>query len=145
MGEIVNLKRFRKRSEREQAAKEAEANRARFGRTKSERAADAMRARRAERTSRPASHRRRGRVMKSPVVKRSIVVAGHKTSVSLEEAFWNGMKEISGLRNMTLSELVGEIDSNRQQGNLSSAIRLFVLDYFKSRANGAPQDAKPQA
>jgi predicted DNA-binding ribbon-helix-helix protein len=56
--------------------------------------------------------------MKSPVVKRSIVVAGHKTSVSLEEAFWNGMKEISGLRNMTLSELVGEIDSNRQQGNL---------------------------
>ena len=52
--------------------------------------------------------------MKSPVVKRSIVVAGHKTSVSLEEAFWNGMKEISGTRDMTLSELVGEIDSNRQ-------------------------------
>ena len=72
--------------------------------------------------------------MKSPVVKRSIVVAGHKTSVSLEEAFWNGMKEISSLRDMTLSELVGEIDSNRQQGNLSSAIRLFVLDYFRSRA-----------
>ena len=74
--------------------------------------------------------------MKSPVVKRSIVVAGHKTSVSLEEAFWNGMKEISGLRNMTLSELVGEIDSNRQQGNLSSAIRLFVLDHYRARTNG---------
>ena len=73
--------------------------------------------------------------MKSPVVKRSIVVAGHKTSVSLEEAFWNGMKEISGLRNITLSELVGEIDSNRQQGNLSSAIRLFVLEHFRSRAD----------
>lgn len=72
--------------------------------------------------------------MKSPVVKRSIVVAGHKTSVSLEEAFWNGMKEISSARNMTLSDLVGEIDNNRQQGNLSSAIRLFVLDYFRSRA-----------
>ncbi len=71
--------------------------------------------------------------MKSPVVKRSIVVAGHKTSVSLEEAFWSGMKEISSRRNMTLSELVGEIDTNRQQGNLSSAIRLFVLDYFRSR------------
>lgn len=71
--------------------------------------------------------------MKSPVVKRSIVVAGHKTSVSLEEAFWSGMKEISSLRNMTLSELVGEIDTNRQQGNLSSAIRLFVLDYFRSQ------------
>jgi predicted DNA-binding ribbon-helix-helix protein len=81
--------------------------------------------------------------MKSPVVKRSIVVAGHKTSVSLEEAFWNGMKEISGMRDMTLSELVGEIDSNRQQGNLSSAIRLFVLDYFRSRAMAA--DAAPVA
>jgi predicted DNA-binding ribbon-helix-helix protein len=80
--------------------------------------------------------------MKSPVVKRSIVVAGHKPSVSLEEAFWNGMKEISGLRGMTLSELVGEIDSNRQQGNLSSAIRLFVLDYFRTRAVSAPADSK---
>jgi len=72
--------------------------------------------------------------MKSPVVKRSIVVAGHKTSVSLEEAFWNGLKEISAERHSTLSELVGEIDSQRQQGNLSSAIRLFVLDYFRKRA-----------
>ncbi len=81
--------------------------------------------------------------MKSPVVKRSIVVAGHKTSVSLEEAFWNGMKEISGLRNMTLSELVGEIDGNRQQGNLSSAIRLFVLNYFKSRATATPDARLP--
>lgn len=72
--------------------------------------------------------------MKSPVVKRSIVVAGHKTSVSLEEAFWNGMKEIASARTLTLSELVGEIDGGRQQGNLSSAIRLFVLDYFRSRA-----------
>ena len=82
--------------------------------------------------------------MKSPVVKRSIVVAGHKTSVSLEEAFWNGMKEISGLRNMTLSELVGEIDNDRQQGNLSSAIRLFVLDYFKNRSTSSSAVAQEQ-
>jgi predicted DNA-binding ribbon-helix-helix protein len=74
--------------------------------------------------------------MKSPVIKRSIVVAGHKTSVILEEPFWNGMKEISGQRSVTLSELVGEVDTKRQQGNLSSAIRLFVLDYFKTRAAG---------
>ena len=79
--------------------------------------------------------------MKSPVVKRSIVVAGHKTSVSLEEAFWNGMKEISTARSMTLSELVAEIDSGRRHGNLSSAIRLFVLDYFRSRSGLAEKPA----
>ena len=89
----------------------------------------------------PASVENRTIDMRSPVIKRSIVVGGHKTSVSLEEAFWNGMKEISGQRNMTLSELVGEIDHQREQGNLSSAIRLFVLDYFRSRA----LDLKPQA
>ena len=72
--------------------------------------------------------------MKSPVIKRSIVVGGHKTSVSLEEAFWSGMKDIAGERGNTLSVLVSEIDGNRQQGNLSSAIRLFVLDHFKDRA-----------
>ena len=83
--------------------------------------------------------------MKSPVVKRSVVVGGHKTSVSLEEAFWSSMKEISGQRGMTLSEMVGEIDTNRQQGNLSSAIRLFVLDYFKSRAMAAIQPEKVPA
>ena len=75
--------------------------------------------------------------MKSPILKRSILIGGHKTSVSLEDAFWSGMKEISRQRDMTLSELAREIDSNRQQGNLSSAIRLFVLDYFRSRATPA--------
>ncbi len=71
--------------------------------------------------------------MKSPVVKRSIVIAGHKTSVSLEDAFWKGLKDIAGLRDMTLSELVAAIDSERQHGNLSSAIRLFVLDHYRNR------------
>lgn len=76
--------------------------------------------------------------MKSPVEKRSIVVGGHKTSVSVENPFWSAMKEIAASRDATLSELVGEIDANRQQGNLSSAIRLFVLDYFRSRNVAAP-------
>ena len=71
--------------------------------------------------------------MKSPVVKRSIVIAGHKTSVSLEDAFWKGLKEIAGGRDMTLSDLVATIDTERQHGNLSSAIRLFVLDYYRSQ------------
>jgi predicted DNA-binding ribbon-helix-helix protein len=82
--------------------------------------------------------------MKSPVVKRSIVVAGHKTSVSLEEAFWNGMKEISAVRGLTLSELVGEIDEGRTQGNLSSAIRLYVLDYFRTRSTPKQPEARAE-
>jgi predicted DNA-binding ribbon-helix-helix protein len=71
--------------------------------------------------------------MKSPVVKRSIVIAGHKTSVSLEDEFWKGLKEIAAGRDMTLSDLVATIDTDRRHGNLSSAIRLFVLDYYRAR------------
>ena len=58
--------------------------------------------------------------MKSPVLKRSIVLAGHKTSVSLEDEFWKGLKEIAGKRLVNLSTLVDAIDAQRQQGNLSS-------------------------
>ena len=76
--------------------------------------------------------------MKSPVIKRSIVVAGHKTSVSLEDAFWKGLKEIADDRDLTLSELVSGIDTDRRQGNLSSAIRLFVLDHYRSQRPFAP-------
>jgi predicted DNA-binding ribbon-helix-helix protein len=71
--------------------------------------------------------------MKSLVVKRSIIIAGHKTSVSLEDAFWNGLKEIAGARNASLSNLVATIDTERQLGNLSSAIRLFVLDFYRNQ------------
>jgi predicted DNA-binding ribbon-helix-helix protein len=77
--------------------------------------------------------------MKSPVVKRSIVIAGHKTSVSLEDAFWSGLKDIAAGRNMTLSELVATLDTDRRQGNLSSAIRLFVLDYYRAQARTGDQ------
>jgi predicted DNA-binding ribbon-helix-helix protein len=70
--------------------------------------------------------------MKSPVVKRSIVIAGHKTSVSLEDAFWRGLKEIASGRDLTLSDMVSNIDSERKHGNLSSAIRLFVLDHYRA-------------
>ena len=71
--------------------------------------------------------------MKSPVAKRSIVIAGHKTSVSLEDAFWTALKEIAGNRDLTMSELVASIDQDRRHGNLSSAIRLFVLDHYRSQ------------
>ena len=75
--------------------------------------------------------------MKSPVVKRSIVIAGHKTSVSLEDAFWQGLKQIASERDVTLSDMVASIDTDRRQGNLSSAIRLFVLDYYRALGTGA--------
>jgi predicted DNA-binding ribbon-helix-helix protein len=71
-------------------------------------------------------------LMKSLVVKRSIVIDGHKTSVSLEDAFWSGLKEIAHAQQAPLSMVVGEIDQTRQQGNLSSAIRLFVLDHVRA-------------
>jgi len=74
--------------------------------------------------------------MKSPVVKRSIVIAGHKTSVSLEDAFWKCLKEIAGNRDVTLSDLVASIDTGRRHGNLSSAIRLFVLEHYRGQDNG---------
>ncbi len=74
--------------------------------------------------------------MKSPVVKRSIVIAGHKTSVSLEDAFWQGLKDIAIARELALSDLVALIDAERRHGNLSSAIRLFVLDYYQGRTRG---------
>jgi predicted DNA-binding ribbon-helix-helix protein len=83
--------------------------------------------------------------MRSPVVKRSIIIAGHKTSVSLEDAFWQGLKEIAGGRNMTLSDLVAAIDHERQHGNLSSAIRLFVLSTYRDQIGdhqSAPQEQK---
>jgi predicted DNA-binding ribbon-helix-helix protein len=82
--------------------------------------------------------------MKSQVAKRSIVVAGHKTSVSLEDAFWNGLKEIAGRRDITLSDLVAAIDSQRHHGNLSSAIRLFVLEFYRQqRIDQQADPAKP--
>lgn len=74
--------------------------------------------------------------MKSPVIKRSIVIAGHKTSVSLEDAFWKGLKDIAIEHHTTLSDLVASIDGQRPHGNLSSAIRLFVLNHYQSRTNG---------
>jgi predicted DNA-binding ribbon-helix-helix protein len=70
--------------------------------------------------------------MKSSIVKRSVVIDGHKTSVSLEEPFWTDLKNIAHTQQTTLSELVTKIDGAREQGNLSSAIRLFVLHHFRN-------------
>jgi predicted DNA-binding ribbon-helix-helix protein len=75
----------------------------------------------------------RGQAVKSSVSKRSIVIAGHKTSVSIEDEFWNSMKEIAVERGMTLGALVATIDGDRKHANLSSAIRLFVLGVYRDQ------------
>jgi predicted DNA-binding ribbon-helix-helix protein len=79
--------------------------------------------------------------VKSPVIKRSIVVAGHKTSVSLEDAFWTSLKEIARIRCKNLYELVEEIDARRSHTNLSSGIRLFVLEYYQTQSSAANHSA----
>ena len=66
--------------------------------------------------------------------KRAVTIAGRATSVSLEDAFWQSLKEIASERDMTRSELVASIDAERRRGsNLSSAIRLFVLDFYRQQ------------
>jgi predicted DNA-binding ribbon-helix-helix protein len=70
----------------------------------------------------------------SPVVKRSIYLDGHKTSVSLEDAFWLGLKDIARSQDLTIAEVIGDIDT-RREGNLSSAIRLFVLDTIRTQVS----------
>ena len=77
--------------------------------------------------------------MTSPVIKRSVVIEGHKTSVSLEDAFWQGLKDIAAARRTTLSELIASIQHAREHGNLSSAIRLFVLEHYKGQPVSEPK------
>jgi len=70
--------------------------------------------------------------MKSSIVKRSIVIDGHKTSVSLEDAFWTTLKDIAHAESVAVSKIVADIDKKRKLGNLSSAVRLFVLDWTRA-------------
>jgi predicted DNA-binding ribbon-helix-helix protein len=69
-------------------------------------------------------------------IKRSVTIAGHRTSISLEREFWDGLKAIAAEDGVSLSQLVARIDNGRAGGarriGLSSAIRVFVLDHFRS-------------
>ena len=67
--------------------------------------------------------------------KHSIVIAGRKTSVSLEDLFWNGLREIAERRKLTVPALVHAIDQDRQHANLSSAVRMFVLRHYQEMAD----------
>ena len=71
--------------------------------------------------------------MKSLVIRRPIIIAGRMTGVTVEDAFWKGLKEIAKRRDETLSHLVASIDADRQHANLSSAIRLYVLAFYRDQ------------
>ena len=74
--------------------------------------------------------------MKSQVIKRSVMIDGHKTSIGLEDAFWSSLKAIAHAERSTVSGSVTTIDKTRKQGNLSSAVRLFVLDDVRNGQMG---------
>jgi predicted DNA-binding ribbon-helix-helix protein len=80
----------------------------------------------------------------SPILKRSIMIAGHKTSISLENEFWTALKKIAQERGMKLSDLLGAIDQQRQ-GNLSSAIRVFVIERYCGQATAAGDRAATES
>jgi len=82
--------------------------------------------------------------MKSSIIKRSVVIAGHKTSVSLEDEFWTGVRLIADERCVTVSKLISTIDSERRSRNLSSALRLYVLDFYRDQLSG-PRSIKREA
>lgn len=84
--------------------------------------------------------------MKSAIVKRSVVIHGHKTSVSLEQPFWNIVREIAQAEQTTVSALLRRIDEARQHANMSSAVRVYVLEHVRARAErniGSVEQARP--
>ena len=74
--------------------------------------------------------------MKSQVIKRSVMIDGHKTSICLEDAFWSSLKAIAQAQGATVAQTVTTIDKTREQSNLSSAVRLFVLDQVRNGQMG---------
>ena len=85
------------------------------------------------------------RRMKSLILKRSLKIGGHNTSVSLEAEFWTALKQIAAIQEISIDKLVSKIDEERQHANLSSAIRSFVLEYYRKRAAvGSAADQQPK-
>jgi predicted DNA-binding ribbon-helix-helix protein len=79
------------------------------------------------------------------ILKHSLVIAGHRTSVSLEHAFWSRLKTIAGARGRSIAALVAEIDARRDQANLSSAIRVFVLQALSESATNPRRSGRRSA
>jgi predicted DNA-binding ribbon-helix-helix protein len=70
---------------------------------------------------------------RSSIAKRTVTLNGRRSSISLEQAFWDGLKEIAVRRGVSVSKLVTGINFERQHANLSSAVRLFVLGHYQSQ------------
>ena len=78
------------------------------------------------------------------IAKHSLVIAGHRTSISLEDAFWKGLKAIAAADQRPLANLVAQIDATRGEANLSSAIRVFVLERLRSK-HAIMEESAPSA
>ena len=131
MGEIVNLRRARKQRERRREEAVAEQNRVVFGRSKAERRLIERERAMAEanlEARRIAAPRCRVTPSNTRVVKHSLVIAGHRTSVSIEDAFWRRLRRIAAERGLSVNALAATVDASRGDANLSSAIRVFVLE-----------------
>jgi len=76
--------------------------------------------------------------MVQTIIKRSIAFGGRKTSVSLEDAFWLALKEMAAAQGMTVTQLISRVDAGRHQENLSSALRVHVIEHFKQRGFDSP-------
>lgn len=75
-------------------------------------------------------------------VKRSFSIKGHRTSISIEAPFWDALRQAAAQEGMALAALVAQIDANRGEAGLSSAVRVWVLDYFRKGAkNSAAADS----
>jgi predicted DNA-binding ribbon-helix-helix protein len=74
-------------------------------------------------------------------VKRSFTIAGHSTSISLEEPFWRGLKEAAAAQACSVAALVERIDAERAEAGLSSAVRVWLLEYY--RAKSSPSEPEP--
>jgi predicted DNA-binding ribbon-helix-helix protein len=77
----------------------------------------------------------KGAILKFPLPKRSIILGGHKTSVSMEKEFWTAFREIAKERGLTIANLVTSLGADRQNRNLSSTIRVFVLEHYRDRGS----------
>ena len=87
--------------------------------------------------------RRHKPLMKSLIMKQSVSINGHHSSVTLEGAFWNALKEIAVAQNISANALVSKIDSERDATNLSSAIRVYVVEHYRRAANASADPQRP--